>query len=61
MIELGIAAKLDIGTSEQMALSLANALDALPAMHEKLSEKGPMLKETLYIDNIGARICDVLV
>jgi hypothetical protein len=44
-----------------MALSLANALDALPAMHEKLSEKGPMLKETLYIDNIGARICDVLV
>ena len=61
MIELGIAAKLDIGTSEQMALSLANALDALPTMHEKLREKGPILKETLYIDNIGARICDVLV
>lgn len=61
MIELGIAAKLDIGTSEQMALSLANALDALPTMHERLREKGPMLKETLYIDNIGARICDVLV
>ena len=61
MIELGIAAKLDIGTSEQMALSLANALVALPAMHQKLSETGPMLKETLYIDNIGARICDVLV
>jgi glycosyltransferase involved in cell wall biosynthesis len=61
MIELGIAAKLDMGTSEEMALSLANALDALPAMHEKLRENGPILKDTLYIDNVGARICEVLV
>ncbi len=44
MIESGILAKLDMGISEQMALSLANALDALPAMHEKLREKARCLK-----------------
>jgi len=60
MIELGIAARLDMGSSEEMALSLANALETLPAMHENLKEKGHALKETLYIDNIGAHICKAL-
>lgn len=60
MIELGIAAKLDMGTSEEMALSLANALGALPAMHENARGKGQTLKESLYIDSIGARICEAL-
>jgi glycosyltransferase involved in cell wall biosynthesis len=61
MIELGIAAKLDMGSSEEMALSLANALGALPAMHEKAKGKGQILKESLYIDTVGARICEVLL
>jgi|GEM_PF-1860251 len=61
MIKLGIAAKLDMGSSEEMALSLAKALDALPTLHENLREKGHVLKESLYIDNIGAKIREVLI
>jgi len=60
MIELGIAARLDMGSSEEMALSLANALESLPTMHENLREKGHALKDTLYIDSIGAHICKAL-
>jgi hypothetical protein len=60
MIELGIAARLDMGSSEGMALSLAKALEALPAMHENLREKGNVLKDTLYIDSIGLHICKAL-
>ena len=60
MIELGIAARLDMGSSEEMALSLAKALEALPAMHENLREKGNVLKDTLYIDSIGLHICKAL-
>jgi hypothetical protein len=60
MIELGIAARLDMGSSEEMALSLAKALEALPAMHENLRDKGHALKDTLYIDSIGLHICKAL-
>ena len=60
MIKLGIAARLDMGSSEKMALSLAKALDALPTFHENLREKGHALKDTLYIDSIGLHICEAL-
>jgi glycosyltransferase involved in cell wall biosynthesis len=61
MIELGIATKLDMGTAEEMACSLANAFAALPSMHINLRENGHILKESLYIDSVGARICEALV
>lgn len=60
MIKLGIAARLDMGSSEKMALSLAKALDALPTLHENLREKGHALKDTLYIDSIGLHIFEAL-
>lgn len=60
MIELGTAARLDIGSSEEMALSLANAFEALPTMRQNLREKGYALKDALYIDKIGERIREAL-